>query len=209
MNENNRYPEWKEENNLNILYLEHPEERYIIDTENKDIRKEYYLMGKWEESNFSFSVFPPTLTETKELIETDIENQEIAEKEFMDEMMNEVWVEMDKYTEERDSWKKELKGLINTKRLWEDMEEFNDYWSILGMVDIELTEEQKHGYPRHQCARIKDDDCKHLYMKTNSDVKYINHYYVWQTTGYLGDDYSGFVLYPLKNERYLKISYSC
>ncbi len=36
-----------------------------------------------------------------------------------------------------------------------------------------------------------------------------NHIYVWQTTGVCEDDYRGFMLIPLRDMRYLKISYSC
>ena len=203
----NRNAEWREEDGFHILYLDYPEERYIIDLQGEDIRKEYFLMDKWEESAFDMLLFPPTLEEAKEFIETDVKNQAIAQKEFEDEMWSEVYKELDKHEKEKDCWKKELKGLINTKRLWEDMNE-NDYWGIDGIVELELTDEQCHGYPKHQCARIKDDRHK-LYMKCSSDVKYISHYYVWQTTGYMGDDYSGWVLYPLKDRRYLKMNYSC
>lgn len=203
-----RNPEWTQEDNLHILYLDAPDERYILDLENKDIRKEYLLMGDWEEATFDFNFFPPTLEEAKEFIETEVKNQEIAEKEFEAEIWRQYFEELDRKKEERDLWKKNLKGLINTKRLWEDMEEFNDYWGIDGIVEVTPTNEQIHGYPRHECGRIKDEK-GYLYMKCNSDVKYIDHYYIWQTSGYLGDDYSGFCLYPLKDGKYLKISYSC
>lgn len=72
--------EWTQENNLHILEVDHLNDRYVIDFEKKDIYKQFRLMGEWEEANFVFNVFPPTLEQAKELVETDIKNQEIAEK---------------------------------------------------------------------------------------------------------------------------------
>lgn len=48
------------------------------------------------------------------------------------------------------------------------------------------------------------------YTKTTTDT-YGNdiEYLVWQTCGYCGDDYSGFLLLPMKNGKYYKIIYSC
>ena len=47
----------------------------------------------------------------------------------------------------------------------------------------------------------------------NEDSKYEGEeieYYVWQTTGYMGDDYSGFLLLPLLDgKRFWKVGYSC
>lgn len=106
-------------------------------------------------------------------------------------------------------YRRKLKGLINIHGLFKFLVE-NDYWSPMDIVDIELTDEKRSGYSTYQHARIVGDKIKCLYMKTPSDdVRGIDHYYVWQTTGYLGDDYSGYLLFPLKNGKYFKVSYSC
>lgn len=84
----------------------------------------------------------------------------------------------------------------------------NDHWDIEGIVEVESTKDKNPLYPNYEFVYIKDDKL-HLFMKTVHELDYIDHYYVWQQTGYLGDDYSGWLLYPLKNGKYLKISYSC
>jgi hypothetical protein len=106
-------------------------------------------------------------------------------------------------------YKRKLKGLINISGLFKFLEE-NDHWTPMGIVDIKLTDEKSSGYSTYQHARIVDDPKPYLYKKNPSDeVKGIDHYYVWQTTGYLDDDYSGFLLFPLKDGKYFKVSYSC
>ena len=84
-----------------------------------------------------------------------------------------------------------------------------DAWHVKGIVEIYEVDEKSNGYSNYQHVRIKNDD-NLLYLKTECDeVKGINHYYVWQTTGYLGDDYSGIMLFPLNDGTYFKVSYNC
>lgn len=84
------------------------------------------------------------------------------------------------------------------------------YWTPMGMVDIVLTDEKSGGYSGYQHARISDDSSKHLYKKMPCDeIRGIDHYYVWQSVGYCEDDYYGYMLFPLKNGKYYKVSYSC
>jgi hypothetical protein len=43
-----------------------------------------------------------------------------------------------------------------------------------------------------------------------TEIRGVDHYYVWQqTTSMEGDSYSGHLLFPLKDGRYFKCSYSC
>ena len=84
------------------------------------------------------------------------------------------------------------------------------YWQPEGIVEIVLTDEKRGGYSTYQHARIKDDVQKLLYMKTSfDDVRKVDHYYVWQTTGCCEDDYSGYLLFPLSNGKYFKVHYVC
>ena len=105
--------------------------------------------------------------------------------------------------------KKALKGLINVTGLFKHLQESMFYWHAEGFVEIVLTDEKESGYSKYQHARTIPDD-KRLYMKTDCDeIRGVDHYYVWQTTGCCEDDYSGFLLFPLKDGRYYKFWYSC
>lgn len=146
-----------------------------------------------------------------------MENNECTEQEMYDDLWKEIAeaekIEMEKQNKIKDDFKEQLKGLINVKRLWEELDD-NDGWMPEKIVEIKLTDEKSSGYPSYQHARIiNDEDDRRLYMKQRADfdtpIKGIDHYYVWQTTGMLGDDYSGYVLYPLKDGKYLKVSYNC
>lgn len=120
--------------------------------------------------------------------------------------MNEYYKQDIKYKNE---YRRTLKGLINVSGLFNSLSEYNDSWEILGIVDIVLTDEKRSGYNSYQHARIVDDTDRLLYMKNTCDeIRKIDHYYVWQRCD--GEDsYSGYCLYPLKNGKYLKTSYSC
>lgn len=196
---------WEQQDNLWYFYDDNWTVRYKIDFDGKSVIEQYNYMGKWEDGNsLSFISFPPNLEELKLCVQDDYKRKLREEEEWMNEAMEECYQEDLKRLEERDSWKKKLKGLINTKRLWKEMEEENDAWDIEGIVELELTDEQRSGYStKHQCARIKDEK-NYLYTDWNGDGVF-----VWQTVGYLGDDYSGYLLHPLKDGRYLKTSYSC
>lgn len=110
-------------------------------------------------------------------------------------------------------FKEKLKGLINVDSLYNhfDIEEYT--WMPEQIVKAIETEEQLIGYPPHQCARIVNDNDRLLYMKSYCDydepIEGIDYCYVWQITGMLGDDYSGYLLFPLTNGLFIKISYSC
>lgn len=107
----------------------------------------------------------------------------------------------------KNEWKSKLKGLINCTGLWNYLNESLDYWRPIGLTSVKLTEEKSFGYSSYQHAR--EVGGSPLYLQQDCDIKGINHNYVLQTTGYLGDDYSGFLLFPTKNGQYFKIEYSC
>lgn len=135
-----------------------------------------------------------------------------------EEMFDDIWqefTESDKLDQAKikkfkHDFKNQLKGLIHVEELWVYLDEM-DSWMPEEIVDIVLTEEKERDFPNHQCARIVADTDKVLYMKTDADaeIEGIDYYYVWQRTGYLEDDYYGFLLFPLKDGKYFKISYGC
>jgi hypothetical protein len=63
------------------------------------------------------------------------------------------------------------------------------------------------------------NDCSHISfptvvdkprgIKQNSDCSTFDHEYVSQQCGYLGDDFSGCMYFPLSDGRYLEVGYSC
>lgn len=196
---------WEFEDGLWYYYGDIFTTRYKLDFEGKSVINQYNYMGEWNDGNVvSFIIFPPTLEEAKLIVENEWKNEKIMEEQWMHEAMEDCYKEEMKRLEERDSWKKKLKGLINTKKLWKEMEEDMEGWDIEGIVEIDLTDEQRSGYcTKYQCARIKGEKG---YLYTDWGGKGV---FNWQQTGYLGDDYSGYLLHPLKDGKYLKVSYNC
>jgi hypothetical protein len=84
-----------------------------------------------------------------------------------------------------------------------------DSWNHIGFVEIEKTDYKAGGYQSYDFFKIKDSDDKKYYMKQDMSDENTFHNLVWQTVGYCEDDYSGFLLFPLKDGRYWKVSYSC
>jgi len=106
-------------------------------------------------------------------------------------------------------WKNKLKGLVNINSLFKWLDD-HDYWLPIDIVEIYNIDEKQSGYSSYQHVRIKDDKDKLLYMMQNEDeIRGVTHYCVWQTCGMMGDDYSGYLLFPLKNGKYFKVSYAC
>lgn len=122
------------------------------------------------------------------------------------------WYELERKQEIKlkNLWKKNLKGLVNVSGLFKYLDEDN-YWQPIGIVEVYETDEKTGGYSSYQHVRVKDDENdKLLYLKQPEfDLRGVDHICVWQTCGMMGDDYSGYLLFPLKNGKYFKVSYSC
>ncbi len=195
-----------------IFYSDNYGEEYEISS-NSD--GSYNLVKRWVFMNDSETIweleFNYPLEDIKEFIEEDYRTDVIKRERVDKELMEECHRAMDEFYEQeislKNEYKKKLKGLINIKSLWEDLEEL-DSWRPEGIVEVIETDKKRPNYPDHSCAEIKDEPFL-LYMKTECEVKGINYHYVLQQTGYLGDDYSGFLLYPLKDGTYFKVSYNC
>jgi hypothetical protein len=90
----------------------------------------------------------------------------------------------------KNKWKSNLKSLINVSGLFKWLDE-HDSWCPIDIVEIIETDDTTSGYNSYQHIRILNDTNHTLYIKTNCDeIKNIDHYYVYQSCGYLGDDYS-------------------
>lgn len=106
-------------------------------------------------------------------------------------------------------WRVKLKGLINVSGLFKHLEGMM-FWQPFGIVEIYHTDEKPDGYSSYQHVRIKDDEDKLLYLlQDENEIRGINHCCVWQSCGMMGDDFSGYLLFPLKDGKYFKINYSC
>ena len=127
---------------------------------------------------------------------------------------DDVWAEQRKMDDANNrlkaEYKEKLGSLVNTKSLYKWLNEDQEHWVPEAIVDIKLTDEKASDYPTYQHARILNDKDHLLYMKCTFDdvVKGIDYYYVWQTT--IGEDsYSGYLLFPLNNGQFFKVSYNC
>jgi len=58
---------------------------------------------------------------------------------------------------------------------------------------------------------VKNEKENLTYLKfKESEIRKVDHYCVWQTSdGISGDSYWGYLLFPLSNGKYFKVSYSC
>lgn len=132
-----------------------------------------------------------------------------------------VWLEVIKEENKRfEEWEKaksDLKGLIKPKYF--DFVETNDSYHSEGIVEIKEIEPCKPGYMNYpHCIEVNSTGMM-IYIKCSTFIESIGKplkhegkkvdYWVWQTSGYLGDDYSGFLLLPLNNGKYWKVSYCC
>lgn len=158
---------------------------------------------------YSEETFP--LHEAKENEELSVSITEEEEKEMYEE-----WEKAEnEYKQKWEAAKNEVRDLIEPK-YFEFAEDHDTFYSE-GIVEIIETDEKVSGYSGYRHCRIKDDG--KLYMLINSTIETTKEesefegepifYWVWQTTGYMGDDYSGFLLLPLSDGRYWKIGYSC
>ena len=89
----------------------------------------------------------------------------------------------------------------------------HEYYEAIGIVEVVPSDKGMYkNSPHYKYFEIKGVERGHVYeyTKTTTDT-YGNdiEYLVWQTCGYTGDEYSGFLLFPMKNGRYYKISYQC
>lgn len=133
------------------------------------------------------------------------------------EMMADYKKAMDDYYNEQDALKKEyrakLKGLINVTGLFRHCDEDLDSWTPEGIFAIEKFVNPHPRLENAEYVKIVDNanDKYIIYEKVKeTDLRGVDHYYVWQrTTSMEGDSYAGFLLYPLKDGRYFKLSYSC
>lgn len=129
------------------------------------------------------------------------------------EAMNSYHKELD---EKWNKAKKELQGLIHPKYF--DFAENNETYYSDGIVEIQEIS-AKPNYPNRKYCKIKNGGDGGAYEHNTDNIEMYDkesqyegepvEYWVWQTTGYCEDDYSGFLLLPLLDGRFWKVGYSC
>ena len=93
----------------------------------------------------------------------------------------------------------------------EEILEGNNYWKSEGYTTVEISHYKCSAYPNHTFYVETNIEKSLQYMRQDDNDEDDYHNLVWQTDGYFGDDYSGYLLFPLSNgyNQYWKISYSC
>ncbi len=134
-----------------------------------------------------------------------------------EKQMYEDWQKAeDEYNQKWIKLKEELVGLIHPKYF--DFAENHETYYSEGIVEIFEVPEKSGGYSNYRHCRIKGDESL-LYMHHTDTIETFDEeseyegeeieYWVWQTTGYMDDDYSGFILLPMLDGRFWKVGYSC
>ena len=116
-------------------------------------------------------------------------NNESEINDLMKSIANE---EKEKYNKKWEFFENVKDNLItDAKDIKKYLENFDDgdYWDNEGIVD------STKGFTKQEEESFIHDDKTFIV-------------YIWQTTGYAGDDYSGEILVPLKDGKFWKISYA-
>ena len=109
-------------------------------------------------------------------------------------------------SEKKEKFKEQLRSLLNVDLVWNFLND-NDNWEPEGSIDIKIIEGKENG--RHIAIDLSEPTRKFERQDEHPEEAGVDHVYCWQTNGYLGDDYSGWMLFPLSNGRYFRVSYSC
>lgn len=85
--------------------------------------------------------------------------------------------------------------------------------SHIGYVKVQKVETTPyHEYPSNEYFKIIPQEGFDERIFKFSFVKFgegNDHWLVWQTCGYSGDDYSGFMMFPMRDGIYWLVDYSC
>lgn len=114
--------------------------------------------------------------------------------------------------------KEDLKDLIEPKYF--DFIESHESYSDEGIVNIVEVVERTSGYSNYPHCRIfGGEGDSRIYIKHETELETYKReskyegsrieYWVWQTVGYCDDDYSGYLLLPMSDGRYWRVSYAC
>lgn len=133
------------------------------------------------------------------------------EQEFYDDYAKECNIYNKEQKRLKNSFKKQLKGLINVTGLFNALDD-NDSWQPMGIYSIAEYANNKVRIIDNPSTNQDNSETNMTYelLEGHSDIRGISHYYVYQrTSGLEGDSFYGYILYPLKNGKYFKIAYAC
>lgn len=83
-----------------------------------------------------------------------------------------------------------------------------NYFEHIGFVEVKKSDFKNGFNPSKEYYEIIGDDSDELkYGIQDTSEEHTFHALVYQTTGYCEDDYSGFILLPMKDGKYWKIRY--
>jgi hypothetical protein len=112
---------------------------------------------------------------------------------------------------QKEHFRSELKKLINTRILWNWLNE-HDHWDAIGIFSLKITTERNHYYGKdmpHAKVIGEDYPKMHHQRESTSEVG-ANHIFIYQSSSYPCEDcYSGYIAFPLKNRKYFLVSFSC
>lgn len=97
----------------------------------------------------------------------------------------------------------------------EEVLDFSDGdYTHIGYCNVIKTDYHENGYKNYDFYKITQEDSEKYnisptlyYMKTKGDNEKF-HYMVFQRTGYLGDDYHGYLLLPMDDKKYWIINFN-
>ena len=127
----------------------------------------------------------------------------------MKQEMEEFWLEEAKLAHERklESEKQRdyvLTQIIYNKGYLDEYLEMDD-WQHEAFVKVKKF--NKNGKDYYKISEGFDLDL--VFTKQDGENTDGSHCLIWQTVGYCEDDYSGYLMFPLKDGRYWLVSYSC
>ena len=132
-----------------------------------------------------------------------------------DEMWEEAMHGINEYykqiTETKEKLKRELKGLINTRKVWEFMNGGHDSWEAIGVYEASIYQAFDYYYSK-VLPHLKINDEKHRTIKLHWQKSYkydtgTNHIFIIQWNP-CEDSYHGYIAFPLIDRRYFLASYS-
>jgi hypothetical protein len=121
---------------------------------------------------------------------------EIAETE------NKHWKEIQ---HKKDAYKESLRPILNVDKVYDYLNEMS--WEPEGLVHVRIIKKEPTG--RHIAIDVEEKNRQFTRQDEDVEESGVDHVYCWQTGGYTGDDYSGWLLIPLSDGRYFRVNYSC
>jgi hypothetical protein len=152
---------------------------------------------------------------TDELQENEF--RRLMSEEDEQEMFDEMFALENEQKQKWEQAKQELQGLIEPKYF--TYAEINERYSSEGVFEIEETDKRNSGYENYRHCTVKDWQDNRLFMHNTTSIETLDgdsehegqrvEGWVWQQTGYLGDDFYGYLLLPMLNGKYWMVCYSC